>query len=570
MQPLVIELEAQQGEPEFVLAPSAAGLANEAAETQFVSVSPLDFSPPEPRPAAPVEQIISIAQAGKHDRPLTPPVLGAPVQDELPQLERVPLPEARGIATPLIPGYDRGFLLRTGVHPPIFPGLNPVLQQSLAPVSIATDSFDEIRMLAAAKKRILPEKVRTEDFIAAVDHQLPAVAPGEIGLSITGSYSQFGPEGTRLLGLGVRAGDTVRRTTESAHLVIAIDFSAGLGRSGNWPWVREAIMETVGRLGKDDRISLVFYQDEVLMGSSPLRRSDLSLLQQRLIGFTPQGEVDPAVGLEASLDLALAAETPVVTRRIAVLTDGHFELSSQHRKRLQVAARQAQASRVEVDLITVGGARSVAEGAAAMSQALGVNPRDFNARRQLVHGLVKLLHGDEAITATEVKLTVRFAPEAVAAYRLMGHEANTMAQLLTPSQVVELHSGDDTLVLFELLPTPNKVDNVAEAELSWLDSATGERRLVRRRIRSSELSQPWDSQPPSFRAATIAAETAEQLRGSRSALRELKWIRGKNVELTELSGQLRALRSSSGDVSYRSLSSLLDALSALSDHDRRR
>lgn len=568
MRPASVELEAEQADVELVFAAEVDGPGADPAETEFVSLLPAEtwLAANSTRPA-PVEEILAAGQAGKLNRPLTMPILGAPIQDDLPQLDLVRLPQARGVATPLVPGYNRAFLLHRGVHPPILPGLNPVLQQSLAPISLATDSFDQVHALLTARKRIAADMVRTEDFIAAIQHDLPAPAAGDVSLSVFGSVSPFGPDRTRLLGLGVKAGEATTRQRPTTHLVIALDFSAGLNRSGHWPWVRESLLESLARLGSDDRISLVFYQDEVLMASAPLARHDLPLLRKRLTNAAPTGEVDPACGVEAALDLALAAETPARTRRIVVLTDGHFELASQHHRRLKLVAEQAGQAGIDLDVIQLGGGRSVAGGAAIVSQAMSVPRSNFDSRRSLAHGLLSLLHGDEAIAATEAKLVVRFAPEAVAAYRLVGHEANTMAQLTPPSQVVELRAGDAALVMFELLPTAHRVETIAQVELSWLIPSSGERRSVQRSVSRSELSQPWDGSPPAFRAATIAAEAAEQLRGSRAALRELKWTGNDRVEFADLLGQARALRASANEADFSPLVSLLQAAA---DHEPRR
>jgi hypothetical protein len=561
MRPMGVELEAGQGEFELFSSPYVAGPPAESGPELLVSASPAVSQLParDLRSLTPIEAIFNAAQTGSLDRRLTPRVLGAPLQDDLPQLALVSLPQARGVMTPIVPGYNRGFLLRSGIHPPVVTGLNPALQQSLAPLSVSTESFDEVRELLVTKRRIPADEVRTEDFIAAVEHDLPEPSPGELSLSTVGSVSAFGPDPTRLLGLGVRAGEAASRLRESTHLVIAVDFSAGLARSNHWPWLREALLESVARLSANDRISLVFYQDEVLMASSPLQRKDASLLRQRLANAYPQGEVDPAIGLEAALDVALAAETPAKTRRIAVLTDGHFELAAPHYKRLEKVATHARSAGIDLDVLQLGGGRSVAQGAGAMSRTMRVELLNFDTRRSLVHGAMNLLHGDEAIAASEVKLVVRFLPDAVASYRLVGHEANAMTQLSPPAQVVELRSGDEALVLFELLPTGNPAQTVAEAELTWLSPKASERRSLRRVVSWSEINQPWNAMPTAFRAATIAAEAAEQLRGSRAALRELKWFGSDRSDFDDLRNHARALQQSADAGSLKPLLSLLEA-----------
>ncbi len=92
----------------------------------------------------------------------------------------------------------------------------------------------------------------------------------------------------------------------------------------------------------------------------------------------------------------------------------------------------------------------------------------------------------------EARLMVRFNPAVVSAYRLVGHEANSVAQLMPPSTVVDLHPGDETPILFEILPQINpptvpswkvlgnlnrcESDWLAECELSWINPATGKKR----------------------------------------------------------------------------------------------
>jgi len=573
IQPLPLELEAEHGELELVV--------SSELESDIAIPSPavVEAAPQEPWSIEegdgvyPVAEVFLAAQDQRLEKALNRlrwPVLGAPRgQDESPQLALVRLPVARGIATPLTPGYHRAFLFRTNVHPPIWPAANESLQQSLAPLSVATDSFDEAFAAIRRKQRLAADQIRPEDFIAAIEHDLPKPASGELSLTLATAPSMFGPNRARLVGLGVCAGDTLNRQRPSTHLVLAIDFSAGLAKSGSWPWVQEAILETLARMGPHDRVSLVFFQNQVVMGSTPLDRDSADLLRSQLAGARPQGDADPAVGLEAALDVALTAETPAQERHVVLLTDGHFDITAQEVQRVRFLARQASQAGVGIDVLNLSGGRSIAEGPAILSRAMQVHERAVDSRRRLVHTLQGLLHGDEAITAYEVKLVVRFVPDIVAAYRLIGHESNTMAQLITPPMVTELHQGEQALVLFELLPAADsKQEIAAEAELSWIDMATGQPRLLRRQLSRSELMQPWDNASVAFRAAAIAAEGAEQLRGSRAALRYFQWHNEEPVDLSELAFQARALLSTDSPASLRQLIMLLEGVSELPQRER--
>jgi hypothetical protein len=134
-----------------------------------------------------------------------------------------------------------------------------------------------------------------------------------------------------------------------------------------------------------------------------------------------------------------------------------------------------------------------------------------------------------------------------------------MAQLTPPAAAVELRSGDQALVLFELLPAANSEhDTVAEVELTYTEASASKPGTIRRKVSRSELMQPWETAPPHFRAAAIAAEAAEQLRGSRAALREFQWHGGEPVVLGDLASQARGLLSQGPDASLRELITLIE------------
>ena len=56
------------------------------------------------------------------------------------------------------------------------------------------------------------------------------------------------------------------------------------------------------------------------MGSSPLQSHDAALMRQRLAGAAPFGDVDPAIGVEAALDLALWTGVSLVYVAIGALS----------------------------------------------------------------------------------------------------------------------------------------------------------------------------------------------------------------------------------------------------------
>lgn len=475
------------------------------------------------------------------------PALGAPQYDHREshvwQIAR--LPEPRGVLAPLVPGYDRAFLLRSQVHPPISPSPENTLNHSLAPMNFETASYDEaLRAIRAGSA--VPTDIRVEDFISALDYDLPVPAQGELGLSLMTCPSPLGPANSKFLAVGVSAGMARKRIRESTHLVVAIDFSESLGRSGDWQWVREALLEYVERLDSNDRMSVLVFDRDILLRTMPLARESLGELTSTLQQIVPRRECDLSLGVATAIDHALAAETPSQSQHLVLLTDGRNEISPFRMERLRILGDELSPT-LGLTVIDCGGNNGTDRPIVEAAKLLKAEIRPATSRRKLLHALLAATHGDSGVVASEARAIVRFNPDAVRAYRLVGHEANAMAHVVSPSSEVELHAGDESLTLFEILPQPSKSDDVVQVELNWVDAARGEPRSLLRKVSQSELLQPWDSAPLSLRRAVIGSEVAQWLHGSRSALRELGWISEKAVDPETLTSQLRRLVTSAGD-----------------------
>lgn len=77
-----------------------------------------------------------------------------------------------------------------------------------------------------------------------------------------------------------------------------------------------------------------------------------------------------------------------------------------------------------------------------------------------------------------------------------------------------MHSGQTSVVLYELQLLPKGADHVATVTLTWRDAQTGQRRSSSQRLTRSSFSKTFSRQAPSLQLATLAAETAELLRRS--------------------------------------------------------
>ena len=111
----------------------------------------------------------------------------------------------RGLAPPLVAGYDFVFQLKTGERPFVSPEVNPLLASSPVPLVRDKSSYLLAREAVAAGHLPPADEVRIEDFLAALDNLFPATNQ-PFALHLLGGPAPFGESGLQLLQVGVRVG----------------------------------------------------------------------------------------------------------------------------------------------------------------------------------------------------------------------------------------------------------------------------------------------------------------------------------------------------------------------------
>jgi hypothetical protein len=150
-----------------------------------------------------------------------------------------------------------------------------------------------------------------------------------------------------------------------------------------------------------------------------------------------------------------------------------------------------------------------------LAAAGGGEVHRFAASDDLCWLLIESLTGTSPVVGQDAKLRVKFNPRAVAAYRLVGHEAGPLGTSLAPATAI-LHSGESASVMYELWLHPNSDDDdVATAALEWFDPQSGQmRHAASQRISRLQFATSFAESPLSLQAGLLAAETAAVLKQS--------------------------------------------------------
>jgi len=525
------------------LAPQPPLAANRPQINTWVIEDPIDpeqlrplpmVAPPEPFPTpAPRTPNLAVGPLQQADQPLRDPAANkqpAPIKDgdlfgtnpgtpALPDLVSVGEPENRGLRPPNVREFDLLFLLRHGVHPFVSPSAHADLAKVQVPLVSSTASFqralEKARQPEATREDLRPEDVRVEDFLAAMDYEFARPAssatPG-LSLHTAAGVSPWSDHGLGLIQVGVQAGDIARTPKSAAHLVLAIDTSAAMGRSGAWNWLCRDLRRNLGELLPEDRVSILLLGERPrLLGQAVTAEQALKLLVQ-VETATLRGNANLALALpEVASLLKLDSSRP---SKGVLLTAGMLHLDQPQLARWTEELRQLFTDgKNSLDVVDLRQHEVLDPLLTAVAGWSRKPVQRAPQGRQLDLRVREIVSGQSQIVAHDVSLRVSFVPGAVALYRLLGHEASAVSNLIPLEWQTDLHSGETATALFEVALRPNGPEIVAHATLEWRDMA-GKLHTRKQPISRLQFAPSFAEAPRALQLAALAAETAEVLRGS--------------------------------------------------------
>jgi Ca-activated chloride channel family protein len=134
--------------------------------------------------------------------------------------------------------------------------------------------------------------------------------------------------------------------------------------------------------------------------------------------------------------------------------------------------------------------------------------------RAIARELREALFGRRDVAAAGVTIKVKFNPDAVESYRLVGHDPLSAGGLISGPLEGDLRSGESSTVVYEVELKPDGPDTVATVEISWHEPGTEQVRHMKQSVGRLQFVPSWTEAPVSLQLATLAAETAAILRGS--------------------------------------------------------
>jgi hypothetical protein len=473
--------------------------------------------------------------------PSSEPVLGNNNWDKLPDLMIRPSDlGSHGLDWPIVPGDNRQFLIRYGFHPFVSPTANLRLQTCQMPLAVEPLSYELTRRYLE-RNELPPEKrVRTEEFLAAVDYNFARPKNQSLGLVAAGGPSPISGEGYCLLQVGVQARESYPGRHDPKHLVFLVDTSTSMRWGSRMEIVRRALGYLPEIVGPDDRLSLVAFNQaaHVLVESlaeqnNAGHRNALPQFAAAADSLTAGGGTNIIGGLREAYSVArqtLGDGRPAA--RVVLLTDGLLPELAQSGEELQRLVTEAAQQNIPLDVIDLGQQRDANPQVAALSQAGRGTVHRAVSSEQVRWALREIVTGRSQVVARAARLQVTFNPKSVLEYRLVGHESGDWDGLLPGPLEADFHEGQAATALFEVRIAPegparsSQGEWLASVDLGWyppdgvpkyvrgggLAGKTAQRTRIT--IERRQVAASLTTSAPSLQEAAVVAYTAEVLRRS--------------------------------------------------------
>ena len=440
------------------------------------------------------------------------------IADTVPELERAAIAEPpRGIVPPTTPGYDLRFRAKYGLNPFVIPAGHASLQSLRVPLITNSSGYQRAWQRLADQKLPAAHDVHIEEFLAAVDYDFAPAPVGSLALRSAAGPSPFGAAGARLLQVGVQAGALPPQKRAATAMTIVVETSGGMRRGGRLMMVRRALADMVAQLSNEDQFSLIASGSEPRLLVNATGRRRLGRILSAIQSLAPEQSSNIGASLEMAVNSAKDATAKAgIARRVVLITDGLSDSNDSTVRLVEGLMKGASAKGIVLQIVDIGESSTPREAELLDRIAKSGNGKVFQAidADAAQFALLETLTGRDQTVARQASLQINFNPQSVAAYRLLGHETETLTGSQAAALAIDLRADETATALLELRLNPQGGDEVATIELNWQDAATGEKRSARQRISRLQFAKSFAEAPLSLQSAAIVGHAAEILRGS--------------------------------------------------------
>lgn len=373
---------------------------------------------------------------------------------------------------------------------------------------VDTASYTRLRASLTAGVLPRPEDVRIEEMLNYFRFSYPAPSGAAFGFLTDVARAPWDPE-RRLVRIGIKGREVAAVQRPPANLVLLIDASGSMAGPKKIGLLRDGFAMLAEKLDARDTVAIVAYAGRAGVILPPTSGDKKARIINALDAFETGGATDGSLGIQRGYELAAQGFKEGGINRVILATDGDFNLGVTQRSELEgLIGRKA---RTGIFLTVLG-----FDNFNPNDKTLELLADKGNGHYAFVDGvsearrvLVDDLSGTLQTIAKDVKIQVRWNPEAVESYRLIGYENRALAATEfrdDSKDAGEIGAGHTVTALYDVKPTSqrNTDRSFGTIAIRYKDPDGTEAREVEASIGGADTHFPETSTDFRF-AASVAA-----------------------------------------------------------------
>lgn len=358
-------------------------------------------------------------------------------------------------------------------------------------------------------------KVRTEEFVNAFHYGDPSPSRGEpVACAIEQSAHPFLQQ-RNLLRIGMKTAASGRSTP--LRLTVLLDNSGSMEREDREASVLAAIQLLAAQLGPQDVITLVGFASKPRLLADRVPGDKAAQLVSLVANTPSEGGTNLEEALRLARSLALRQRTEGAQDRVVLITDGVANLGNTVPEQL---AREIEIMRqrgIAFDACGVGAEGLNDDILESLTRKGDGRYYFLNRAEDADEGFAKQLAGALTPAAKNVKVQVKFNPQRVSRYRLLGFEKHRLKKKDFRNDKVdaaEMAAEEAGNAVYQIEVNPEGSGELGEVFVRFLDTNTN--RMVERSwpLPYEPQAKSFDQAAPSMQLAGTAAMLGEKLHGT--------------------------------------------------------
>ncbi len=361
------------------------------------------------------------------------------------------------------------------------------------------------------------DAVRIEELVNYFDYQYPRPADEHPCEAITElGACPWQPE-NRLLLIALQGREMDLGQVPPSNFVFLVDVSGSMEDENKLPLVVQSLELLTDQLRPNDRVAIVVYAGAagLVLPSTP--SSDKAKIKTALQNLSAGGSTAGGAGIELAYKTARENFVAGGNNRVVLCTDGDFNIGVSSEGGLTQLIENERESGIYLTCLGYGMGNYQDATMQLLADKGNGNHAYIDDLAESQKVLVAEFGGTMYTIAKDVKLQLKFNPEAVASYRLIGYENRLLNEEDFDNDAKdagELGLGHRVTALYEIVPrhTDRLFENLMTLKFRYKKpTGHGRSRLIEASVSEKPVAETSDN----FRLAAAAAEFGLLLRDSK-------------------------------------------------------